>query len=276
MADLIKRKKACSKCDGWYNYKSSRNCYNCKKSKRIQDYTKQLESIGKERDTARKKAKANGDLTYFSKTACKDCGSNERYVSSAGCMKCQKSDSSLDWQKKKQQSRLSSNISTSNLHVLFNMHIDAVMFDEEDSELSASMENSDFTQFLDKYLNEVENWNYLRKNNKGKYTDSNYLHFLAATEKHDISPGNKRLQVELLYAECNLYDAIKKSKYNSDVPDFKIFNPALHTLSDVAEILNEDKEFQHKQKQKLQDFYRKVLKAGESHPLYELAIKLMT
>ena len=102
MADLIKRKEACSKCNGWYNYKSSRNCCNCKKSKRIQDYTKQLESIGKERDTARKKAKANGDLTYFSKTACKDCGSYERYVSSAGCMKCQKSESIENNQKIKQ------------------------------------------------------------------------------------------------------------------------------------------------------------------------------
>lgn len=275
MADLIKRKKACPKCDGWYNYKSSRNCYNCKKSKRIHDYTKQLESIGKERDTARKKAKANGDLTYFSKTACKDCGSNVRYVSSAGCMKCQKLESIEKNQMIKQQRQLSSNISNPNLQLFFNMHIDAVMFDEEDSEYSASMEDSDFTQLLNKYLANAESWNYQRKNIKGEYIDSNYLNFLAATEKHNRSPANRRLQIDLLYSECNLFEIIKKAKYHFEPPEFKIFDPCEHTFNDVLAILNADKEFQSKKEQESREFYRKVLKAGESHPLYELAREFM-
>ena len=241
MADLIKRKKACPKCDGWYNYKSSRNCYNCKKSKRIQDYTKQLESIGKERDTARKKAKANGDLTYLSKTTCKDCGSNVRYVSSAGCMKCQKSESTLDWQKKKQQWRLSSNISTPNLHLLFNMHIDAVMFDEEDSELSANLNDSEFKQLLAQFLNVVEISSYQNKNRKGEYTNQNYISFVSAKEKYARSPQNHRLKIDLLYAECVLFEDIKNSKYNEELPEFQIFKPDTHKLSDIYNLLKHDK-----------------------------------
>lgn len=241
MADLIKRKKACPKCDGWYNYKSSRNCYNCKKSKRIQDYTKQLESIGKERDTARKKAKANGDLTYFSKTACKDCGSYERYVSSAGCMKCQKSESIEKNQKIKQQRQLSSNISYPNLRLFFNMHIDAVMFDEEDSELSANLNDSEFNQLLAQYLNVVEILSYQNKNRKGEYTNTNYISFVSAKEKYARSPQNHRLNIDLLYAECVLFEDIKKSKYNEELPEFQIFKPNIHKLSDVYNLSKHDK-----------------------------------
>ena len=275
MAELVKRKKPCNTCGGWYNYKSSRNCNSCKKNKRIQNYTKQLESAGKKRDTARKEAKQNAALTYFSKTICKVCGGNERYVTSAGCMKCQKSESTVNWQLKKHKSRLSSHISHPNLQLMFNIHIDAVMFDEEDSEMSASINDADFKKLLNKYLLAAEDWTYLKKNNKGEYEDSNYLRFLVATEKYDRSPNNKRLQVDLLYAEFNLYDAIKKSKYNFDLPDFRIFDPNIHTLSDIMEILSADKEFQYKQKQESQAFYRRVLKTGEAHPLYELAKELV-
>lgn len=274
MAKIVKRKKPCNKCGCWFNYES-RNCVGCKKIKNAQRYAERLKSEGKEKNTARKDERIKGTLTYISQRACTNCGNRERYVSSAGCIKCHKHSSKKSWQRIKDSKRQDSSISNPNIQLLFNVHIDAVMFDCEDSEFAANLNESQFTQLLNKYLANAESWNYQRKNIKGEYIDSNYLNFLAATEKHNRSPANRRLQIDLLYSECNLFEVIKKAKYRFEPPEFKIFDPCEHTSNDVLAILNADKEFQSKKEQESREFYRKVLKTGESHPLYELAREFM-
>ncbi|WP_289097683.1 hypothetical protein [uncultured Pseudoalteromonas sp.] len=223
MTELIKRKKACAKCGGWYNYKSSRNCNSCKKSKRIQDYTKQLESSGKERNTARKEAKLDGALTYFSATDCKKCGSNERYVSNAGCIECQKLASIEKWHKDKNITITQLILSNPNAPHHFHRQFDFVMFDEKDIDWFANMTDSEFKQRLDRYLNDVDSLSYLHKNSKGEYENTRYVNYLNARKLYDRNPHNIEWKNGMFSAEYGLVYYVYHNKYKEELPELKEF-----------------------------------------------------
>ncbi len=239
MTTIVKRKNPCAKCGSLYNYKC-RSCVGCSKNKSHIQYSNRLTLMGKKRNKTRKLAKQAGKNTY--KSNCNRCSSNKKYVSSAGCIKCHKDNAKKAYTKKR-----CSEERKQRFEFRYQITFNSLMgFDGTDAEwYEAAIKSPNFERSIVESIRKTGRNDKKRQRNYYKFIEGTkkgekilerldalennpiyiaYLHFLSQYER---SPKNAKCIFNLLEAEFNMHNIVRKrhSHHPSYPKKYFLFNP---------------------------------------------------